>query len=105
MFTQAVEIPIYTYALHLDGPKRRVLDRMLIAFGASAITHPFVWFLFPRLTSDYHLMVLEAETFAVVVEAIYLWAFGLRSALLWSLLANMTSAGLGFASRYFLGWP
>jgi hypothetical protein len=100
-----VEIPIDVFALDRDGPPRLWWQRALIAFGASAITHPFVWFAFPRFTHDYNLMVIEAETFAVVVEAIYLRFFGLRNALLWSIVANMASAGLGLLSRYFFGWP
>lgn len=79
---------------------------MLIAFGASTITHPIVWFVFPRLiTGSYWTMVAAAETFAVVVEALYARAFGLRYALAVSLLANAASALLGLGSRYLFGWP
>jgi hypothetical protein len=100
-----VEIPIDVFALEHDGPPRPWWQRAIIAFGASAITHPIVWFVFPRITGNYNMMVLEAETFAVVVEAIYLRLFGLRNALLWSIVANMASAGLGLGFRYFFGWP
>jgi hypothetical protein len=39
------------------------------------------------------------------VEAVYLRAFGLRQALLWSIFANASSAGLGFISRALFRWP
>jgi hypothetical protein len=82
--------------------ERPWVQRLALAFGASAITHPFVWFLFPRLVEDYWTMVALAETFAVVVEAVWLWRFGLKRAILWTLLANGTSVGIGFA-LYALG--
>jgi hypothetical protein len=96
--TQIIEMPIYVFALR----ERPWVQRLALAFGASAITHPFVWFLFPRLVEDYWTMVALAETFAVVVEAVWLWRFGLKRAILWTLLANGTSVGIGFA-LYALG--
>ncbi len=111
-FTQLVEVPIYRRAL--DG-------RTLVAFGASTITHPVVWFVFPWLFArfvplgfapgehgqfwHYWTMVAAAETFAVGVEALWLAAFGLPRALLWSLLANASSLGLGLLSRWLFGYP
>ncbi len=106
-FTQVVEIPLWVLALERWGtPRRDVSARAAIAFGASALTHPIVWFVFPRIVPfGYFAMVAAAETFAVVAEAIYMRAFGLRYAILWSLLINGASAGLGFACRRAFGWP
>ena len=115
-FTQLVEMPIYMRALR---------GRPGVAFGASAITHPFVWFVIPAAWTriylamiglDSRLMIASpvaryialtvlAETFAVIVEAIYLRAFGLRRALWWSLEANAASVGLGLILRSMFGWP
>lgn len=101
VFTQAVEVPIYVAVL---GLRRRVpRGRLLaLAFGASALTHPILWFaLIPawdllasrpapttwlaalvaltgppsaeRLAlGGYVAMSAVAETFAVVTEAVYL---------------------------------
>lgn len=123
-FTQLVEVPIYLRAL--GGPDRVPAPpwphRVGLAFLASALTHPYVWFVFfalfySRAYDDlayrwpaldlhrYAIYFIFAETFAVVVEALLLRACGLRRALLWSLCANATSAGLGFLSRHYLGWP
>ncbi len=104
LFTQIVEVPIYRRAL--ESTKRSSLQRTLLAFGASAITHPFVWFVFPRLIqSSYLWMAVAAETFAVLVEGVFLALFGLRQAFLWSMLANAASLGLGLLSREIFGVP
>jgi hypothetical protein len=112
LFTQAVEVPIWAQALRWDrrlAPGREPWSMWInvaIGFGASAITHPFVWFWFPRhAPGTYWVMVLQAEAFAVLVEAAYTRAFGLRWALGWSLVANGASAGLGLLSRSIFGWP
>jgi len=106
LLTQAVEVPIYTAILtrfparplwrDQTGPPMSLPLRLLMAFLASAITHPWVWYFFPRYIDDYWPMVAVAETFAVVVEAVWLRFCGLRYALLWSLLANGVSATIGF---------
>jgi hypothetical protein len=97
LFTQLVEVPIYSYALR---------GQPLVAFGASALTHPFVFFVFPRLWPDGRwAMIALAEAFAVIVEALYLRRFGLRRALLWSLLSNGASFTLTPLSHRAFGWP
>ncbi|MEZ4315722.1 MAG: hypothetical protein R3F14_47505, partial [Polyangiaceae bacterium] len=100
---------------HEQGASERAREvrrwgwRVGVAFGASAITHPVVWFAMPTLaiallrvaawtgpfefspelsTTIYGLL---AEGFAVTVEALYLRAFGVRRPLLWSVIANASS--------------
>jgi hypothetical protein len=112
LFTQAVEVPIWAHAF---GAHRRLAPGgvpwppwagVVAGFGASAITHPVVWFVVPRYAlGGYVAMGAQAEAFAVVVEALYTSALGLRWALGWSLLANGASAGLGLLSRSLFGWP
>ena len=106
-FTQIVEIPIYLWALsRAHGGASRARDA-IVAFAASAITHPVVWFVFPRLFSPraYVPMLTCAEAFAVLVEAAWLRAFGVRRALAGSLVANGASLGLGMLSRAMFGMP
>jgi hypothetical protein len=100
-FTQAVEVPIYLWAM------RRMTLRFkpLIAFGASAITHPVVWFVIPGLFRSYVMMAVAAETFAVTIEALYFRAFFVPYAVWLSLGANAASVGLGLGSRAIFGWP
>ncbi|MBW2454723.1 MAG: hypothetical protein JRI68_09435 [Deltaproteobacteria bacterium] len=109
VFTQVVECPIYVRALRAE--KRPLPAKVVLAFAASAITHPIVWFVIPAVWMNaeqfggYWTMVAIAEAFAVGVEAAYFWALGLRRPWLWALGANVASAGLGFLSRAAFGWP
>lgn len=121
-FTQALEVPIYVVGLGRDraGGPPGWPARVGLAFLASAVTHPCVWYVIPRIFYSpwfdgladawpalderrYEVFFFVAEAFAVVVEARLLRACGLSRALLWALLANGTSAGLGFMARV-LGW-
>jgi len=72
----------------------------------SGLTHPIVWFVFPRVPfGSYDHMVVGAETFAIVVEgALLTWA-GLRLGFLWSLFGNLLSVSLGLWCRSIWGWP
>ncbi len=109
LFTQAVELPFWTLALRRGGRRDGAAERpawpaaLLIALGASALTHPVVWFVFPALkpAMGYWPMVALAELFAVGVEAAYMRAEGVRHALAWSLAANAASFSLGIA----ILWP
>lgn len=97
-FTQAFEVPLY---LRATGSWR-------IAFFASALTHPIVWFVFPQMMAhgvSYWPMVAAAEVFAVTAEAVWLFANGVPRALLWSFLANATSATGGLLLRHRFGVP
>jgi hypothetical protein len=103
-FTQVVEVPIYLWALRDRVPSPS--KRFAYAFGASLVTHPVVWFAFPRLiTTTYRGMVVAAEVFAIVVEAMILSGAGLPRPFLWALVANLTSVSLGLLSRYLFGLP
>ena len=99
--TQAVEMPVVWRAQPGVAWRRR----LLVAAGGSALTHPIVWFVMPRLVSDWTLMVVVAETFAVVAEALWMRAFGIERALWWALLANSLSVAIGLTIRGLFGWP
>lgn len=103
-FTELVEVPLYGVRL-FSPAERSTGKRIAIAFGASQVTHPFVWFVFPWLVHDEWAMLLSAEVFAVVVEAMWLRFFSVRHALLLSLTANCASLFLGLTSRHMFGWP
>ena len=99
-FTQIFEMPIYWAATR----------SLRVAFLASAMTHPIVWFVFPVLMEhglSYVWMVILAEVFAVAAEAAWLNFNGLSRgrAVLWSLCANTFSATLGFTLRALVGFP
>ncbi len=117
-FTQAIEVPIYALAQRTIHPSNDGVAspatgasvwawRLALAFGASALTHPIVWFVLPPTSQwlGYWGYVALAEAFAVLAEAAYFRALGLRRSLLWSLGANAASAGLGLTSRAIFGVP
>jgi hypothetical protein len=99
IFTQLIEVPIYFRALPCS---------LLAAFGASAITHPIVWFGFfsPTWHADYSTRLILAELFAWLAEAAYFRFFMKKKrALIWSGVANASSLSFGFLSRYLFGTP
>ncbi len=98
LFTEMVEVPIYAVGLRVS---------LLVAFGASAITHPIVWFvIFRSLPLSYGWLTLVAEAFAFVAEAAYFaLLFRRRRAWLWSATANAASFGAGMLSRWLFGIP
>ena len=115
--TQLVEIPIYLTAARKFPASRR----WCFAAGASAITHPVVWFVFPWEfnhgiqiaptelpmvwfsfgweSSPYLAVVLAAETFAILTEALWGRLFHVPSPFRWSLLANLSSIAAGLLVR------
>jgi hypothetical protein len=102
--TQIVEVPFYARVLPRgDGLARR----LALAFAASAITHPIVWFVVPRLWlgGSYLAMVVASEIFAITVEAAWLGSYGARRPALWSLVANAASVAVGLTLRHTVGWP
>jgi hypothetical protein len=104
VFTQIIEMPIYAWALR--ERVRHPAARAAAAFGPSALTHPVVWFVIPHLIAHPYLAYLAvAETFAVVVEAIYVRAFGVRRALLCSLAANGASVAMAMITRRLFHFP
>jgi hypothetical protein len=108
--TQAVETPLYTIALGRLGrrPAWPLPTRIALGFLPSLLTHPVVWFVWPRLidpATDYRLFCVAAEAFAVLVEAALLSLCGLRRALPISLAVNAASAFAGLLSRALCGLP
>jgi hypothetical protein len=98
-FTQLVEVPIYSVGMRCS---------LLAAFGASAITHPIVWFVIfnPAWAAPYPAKVVASELFAWLAEAAYFRLLtGNRRAIAWALLANATSFGAGMLSRFLFGVP
>lgn len=98
VFTQIVEMPIYSLGLRVG---------LLAAFGASAITHPLLWFVFfPNVSLPYFWKLATSEVLVFLIEAGYFaFLFRRKRALLWSALANGASLGLGMLSRYLFGVP
>ena len=104
LFTQAIETPIYAFALRRRF--RHPAVRIGAGFGASTLTHPIVWFVIPHFVAHPRFAYLAvAETFAVVVEAIYLYTLGLRRATMWSLISNGASVAASIVTRLLFHFP
>lgn len=100
--TQAIEIPFYLAATR----GRPWLLRLVIAAGASTMTHPMVWFVLPGLGwPNYWVYFACAEGFAVLVEALLLAAVEVPRPLLWAIAANAGSVAIGALLRAIWGWP
>jgi hypothetical protein len=100
LVTQVIECPVYARALaHKRAP-------WIFAFSVSSITHPVIFFLFPRMwDTNYWEMVLYAEAFAVAAEALYLSVLSVRMSVLWAVLANGLSCAVGLTLRAAFSWP
>jgi len=98
LFTQMVEVPIYCVGLRVG---------LLAAFGASAITHPLLWFVFfPYVHLSYVWQIIVGEALVFLIEAAYFaFVFRRRRALLWSAIANAASFSAGMLSRSLFGIP
>ena len=90
--TQVLEVPVFLLGMRaapLSGPMR-----VAVALGASALTHPIVWFVLPPLLAPrlgWWGYFAVAESFAVLAEWRYLDAFDVDRPLRLSLAANGTS--------------
>ena len=98
LFTQMVEVPIYWAGLRVG---------VLPAFGASAITHPLLWFaFFPHVPLPYLWKIVLGEALVFLIEAAYFaLLFRRRRAFVWSAVANGASLGIGMLSRWLFGFP
>jgi hypothetical protein len=96
--TQLIEMPSYRRLLRVSW---------LRAFGASAITHPLIWWvIFPALAAPYWTTVALAELFAVLAEGLWFTrGVGARRAFAASLVANSASFVFGLLSRALFGAP
>lgn len=95
--TQAVEMPVYVFGALRSNASR--LQRWGLAFGASALTHPIVWFVLPPLFGNWLVYVIVAETFAVLAEGMFLFLVGGRRPWLFAVAANAASVVTGEAAR------
>lgn len=107
--TLLFELPIYLFAArYRQDPRRPVrVGRILIgAFLCSAITHPFLWFVWRPIVTQYVLYVISGESIVFLAETAIFYAIArpvtLLRASLCSFFANLSSFGLGMLC-YWLG--
>ena len=100
LVTLAVEVPLYAAAL--AALRFATAARAaLIGAAVNLLTHPLLWFVFPRI-HPFALFVVAGESAVIATEAMILAALGVRRPVLVSFAANLTSAVLGwFALEFF----
>jgi hypothetical protein len=99
--TYAVELPLLVALLRGRATWPRILGA---GFLASAVTHPLLWFVWPRVVplESYALFLATGEGLVVAVEAVVIWALALggrraawRVAVLASVAVNGASCAAG----------
>ena len=101
-WTLALELPVYTWLLSSRARSWQQLCGLVLL--VNAITHPLLWFGFPRLT-PYWLYLVTGEGCVLMVEAAILAiAFrDVRRAAIASLAANLTSTVIGLVVMRIAG--
>lgn len=101
VFLELLVFIVYTYAggnrAKFEGHRKKVLGTVVLV---NVISLPLVWFGFPALISDFSLLLIVAEAFAVIFEALLLRflnkeLFSFSNAFWLSLFANITSFFVG----------
>jgi hypothetical protein len=93
LITQLIEVPLWLWAMRVDGGPTTPRLRVEAAFAASLLTHPLVWYAFPALRPLPS--VAFSELFAWGLEAWWMHRMGVRRALLWAFVVNAMSFGFG----------
>lgn len=101
--TQLIEVPVYLYAARRLPPAKR----WIFALGASTLTHPALWYLFPwpddpEAAGGYLTVTVIGELWVFLTES--LWGMVLRvpRPWLWSFIANAASFAAGLTVNALL---
>ena len=105
LLTQVIEISVGS--LVWRDAEVKWFRKAYIIFGASLITHPMVWFVFPKIQVDggfdYEEYLLMAEAYAYGVEVLYYYVMKVKNPFLLSIIANTCSFLTGiFIYAYIL---
>jgi hypothetical protein len=110
-FTLAVEIPLFVLVAGFRNRsgRRAPLWRLVLAGAAgTAVTHPALWFVWPRVVSDYTLYIATGELLVAVVETFTFFGLArpisLSRAAAASFIANGASYGLGMLLHLLGVW-
>ncbi len=96
-FTLLIEVPIWLCWMR----EKSLRLRWFVAIGASTITHPCLWFLFPWESGDYLTLLITAETAVFLVEGVWALAFKVKRPFLLSFCANAVSCTAGLIGSAF----
>lgn len=109
LFTLAVEVPLFVLVARLGAGGVRTSPIVLACAGAmgTCVTHPLLWFVWPKVGLGYSAYIVSGELIVAVVESFTFFAVArpirLSRAVAASFIANAGSYGLG-ALLQGLGW-
>jgi hypothetical protein len=109
LFTLAVEVPLFVLVARVGAGGVRTSPIVLACAGAmgTCVTHPLLWFVWPKVGLDYGSYIVSGELLVAIVESFTFFAvarpIGLSRAIAASFIANAASYGLG-ALLQALGW-
>lgn len=77
---------------------------MAAGAACTVVTHPLLWYVWPKVVRDYSTYILTGELLVAAVESVIFYALArpirFLQAVSVSLIANGTSYGLGALLRY-----
>lgn len=90
--TQCIEVPIYLWFAR----GKPWSSRLLFAAGASAITHPLLWWALPWTVTSYATLAVAGESGVWLIEGLWAMLWRIPRPFLASLIANAASMGIGW---------
>lgn len=97
-----LEVPFYYLLFRKNTRFSKVL---FLTTAINSLTHPIVFFIIMNMENSYLTNILLAETFAVVIEALFFYfvlRLTVKRALLGSLIANLVSWQFAPMITYFI---
>jgi len=105
VFTLAAEVPVYVLLVWKKVPLWRAV---VAGMAGTCLTHPLLWFVWPKVVSDYTVYIVTGEILVAVIETLVFWIIArpvfFSRAVAASFIANAVSYGLGMLLRA-LGVP
>ncbi len=101
LLTLAIEIPVFAaIGRKLIGKKKISWPRLIIAAGTGTLlTHPLLWFVWPRIISDYTTSIILGELLIALIESATFYAIArpirLPHAVITAFAANAASYAIG----------
>jgi hypothetical protein len=106
-FSLVTEAPFYALIGRLHGKGEAPIPVARLVFAGAVgtcLTHPLLWFVWPRVISDFAWYTVSGELIVAAVEAIVLFALArpipFSRAVAASFIANAASYGLGELVRF-----
>ena len=97
ILTLLIEVPIVLILVRFFSPKIKTYKAILTSILATALTLPYLWFIFP-VYIEYPFYIIIGEMIVFFTESLIYWQMlpiSLKKALLISFIANLISLSVG----------